>query len=202
MLFGFSKIYKENKKQYDMKVFEKISASRTPVNEKSVKVGDLWFNKEKIFTKKDIEEIIDFISKNIPRLLGGNVFQTNDFAHLFGNNNTSSKRFIFVLSCLRDEEGHPVFDLKDVRGITTIKSVGGIIKSGKDTTKNGGDKPKNKELVDILKNKFNLTELRKIAKNNINGVRAKDVKGMKESPLIKLIVDKIPEKDIKKLLGL
>ncbi len=199
-----------------MKIFSKISANRTKVNDKSVLIGDLWFNKTKIFTKDDIEEVVEFVKKNCPEILGRNTYYVRSFPQLFGNNNTDSKRFMFVLSCLRDGEGESLFNLSsEIGGMTTIRvATFGVIEAGKDSEKpnekeepkekeepSKGGKKDNKELTDTLKDKFTLKELRNITKS-IEGVLVKDAKKMKQPELVKLILDKKSKKEIQKLLGL
>jgi len=187
-----------------MKAFEKISASRTKTNEKSVLVDDIWFNKEVIFTKADVEEVMEFVKNKFPYVLGGNTFYVNSFPHLFGNSKNISKKFMYVLSCLRNEEGKPLFILGDENGLVTIQiATVGVIDPGKDkkpNTPTKKSKTTNKELKDTLKDKFRVKELKEIAKS-IKGVKSKEVNKLKESGLVKLIMEKKSKEEIAELLG-
>lgn len=206
-----------------MKAFGKISASRVPTNEESVDVGGLYFNKSEIFTADDIDEITEFVSTKFPELLGGNTFYINSFPHLFGGSVLASKRFIYVLSCLRDGKGQPLFKLSDEDGLFVISIVSPhVIKTDKDKKptksikesevsesapeaktkkKRKSGKKDNKEIVDTLKGKFNLGELREIV-NKIDGIEKRYVGKMKETKLVGLIIENKSKEEIKGLIGL
>lgn len=210
-----------------MEVFSKISASRIQTNEKSVLIGDLYFNKEKIFTKKDVEEVVEFVKEEFPEVMSGNTFYINSFPHLFNGSITNSKKFMFVLSCLRDEDGESLFNLGYEAGLRCISIVTPlVIEAGKDKIKtenkvekddsdhkgtdgdegNGNTDPdkedvKSKELADTIADKFNLKELRNICKT-IDGVQNKDVKNLKQEPLVDMIMENKTKEEIQKILGL
>jgi hypothetical protein len=106
-----------------MEVFAKIKGSRTKVNEKSVRVGDIYFNKTDVFSKEELDEVMTFVKEKCPELLGGNTYYVNNYEHLLGNSKANSQKFFYVLSCMVDEKGNPIFLLVDENGLVAIKYV-------------------------------------------------------------------------------
>lgn len=104
-----------------MKVFQKISASRSKVDDKSIKVDDLFFNKKKIFSKDNINEVIGFLKEECVNDIMCKPVTANMIAHHFNNNLSVSRRFMFVCASLVNKKGQPLFDLFDDEGMTFLK---------------------------------------------------------------------------------
>lgn len=119
-----------------MKVFQKISASRSKVDDKSVRVDDLFFNKKKIFAKDEINEVIDFLKGKCVNDIMCKPITANMIAHHFNNNLSVSRRFMFVCASLVDKKGQSLFNLYDDEGMTflEIKKVG-VLGVGEDKQK-------------------------------------------------------------------
>lgn len=106
-----------------MKIFSLVKVSFTELN-KSVKIDEFFFTKMKIFDKQSIVELVEFLKEKAPTIDNGQFQPINNFDHLFNNDRDKSRKFLFILSCLSNKAGHPIFQIVDMSSLVGIKSTG------------------------------------------------------------------------------
>lgn len=105
-----------------MKVLTKVLVSRTAKSPKSVQVEDLFFTKKEMFSEDDIKEIKEVIEK-MPSLTDGKKYGYEHLSHLFNHVTTRTKTFMFMLTCLQDEDGRPMFRIDQSTGKAYVYCV-------------------------------------------------------------------------------
>ena len=107
-----------------MKLFTAVKASFTE-SAKSVNIDDFHYTKIKIFDKKSIIELVDFLKEKVPMIDNGQFHPLNEFDHLFGDDRDRSRKFAYIISCLTDRTGQPIFRVTSMSNLTGVISVGG-----------------------------------------------------------------------------
>lgn len=108
-----------------------IKTSREPIEGKHsfMFAENVFFTQEDMITKKQSEEIVDFIEENVPQLHTETCY-ANTLAHAFQQDIGQTQKFMYTASLLRNADGGKVLELRDIGGQKALVKVGDFSEIG------------------------------------------------------------------------